>query len=216
MSTRGTGIAGLVCFGLIVLGAAAEPTFDIPATTAPPEEFAQYVADHQDDLPIALFLYGAAFGVFLLFAAGVWARLRDAEGEPASLSAAFALSAAAMSALIIAGFVPEAVAAYRAPDADTARLLNDLSFGILAASGIPTAVACGTFAAVVFRTGTLARWSASIAVLAAAAHVLIAATFLFDSGFLSLEGQVITWIPATMFAWIVAASVALLRAPRRG
>jgi hypothetical protein len=93
--------------------------------------------------------------------------------------------------------------------------LSDLSFGLLAASGVPTAVACGAYATVVRRTRALPAWTAWIAVFAAAAHVLIAATFLFDSGFLSLEGQVITWIPATMFAWILGTSVALLRVPDR-
>jgi hypothetical protein len=124
----------VACLVLIVFGAAVEPTFDIPPTTAAPEEFATHVGEHGSDLPVALFLYGLAFGVFLLFAAGVWARLRGAEGEPAPLSAAFALGAATMTALILAGFVPEAVAAYRAPSGETARLLSDLSFWILAAA----------------------------------------------------------------------------------
>jgi hypothetical protein len=214
VSTRGTGIAGIACFALIVVAGLIEPTFDIPATTASPSEFARYAADHGTDLPLALFLWSVAFGLFLIFAAGVWARLRAAEGDPATLSATFALAAAAMTVLILAGFVPEAVAAYRAPDGEDARLLSDLSFGLLAASGVPTAVACGAYAAVVRRTGTLASWSAWIAVVAAAAHIVVAATFLFDSGFLSLEGQVITWVPVTMFAWIGATSVALLRAAR--
>ena len=215
VSTRGTGIAGLTCFALTALGALAEPTFYIPATDAPADEFARFAAEHSADLPLALLLYGLSFGVFLVFAAGVWARLRAAEGEPAPLAAAFALAAAAMTALILTGFVPEAVAAYRAPSGETARLLSDLSFGILAASGIPTAVACGAYAVVVWRSRTLPVWTAWIAVVAATAHLFIAATFLFDSGFLSLEGQVITWIPATMFAWIVGTSVALLRVPDR-
>jgi hypothetical protein len=214
VSTRGTGITGIACFALIVVAGVIEPTFDIPPTTAPPSEFARYAGEHPTDLPLALFIWSLAFGLFLVFAAGVWARLRVAEGDPAVLSASFALAASAMTVLILAGFVPEAVAAYRAPDGDDARLLSDLSFGLLAASGVPTAVACGAYAAVVRRTGTLAAWSAWIAVVAAAAHIVIAATFLFDSGFLSLEGQVITAVPATMFAWILAAGVAMLRAAR--
>jgi len=30
-------------------------------------------------------------------------------------------------------------------------------------------------------------------------------------GFLSLEGSVIVWVPATFFAWILATSVVMLR-----
>ena len=213
MSIRGSGIAGLACFGLIAIGAIVEPTFGIPATDAPPAEFASYVADHHGDLPPALLAYGLAFGVFLVFAAGVWTLLRRFDEI---LGATFALAAAAMSALIVAGFVPEAVAAYRRPGAELARTLNDLSFGILAFSAIPTAVATAAFAAVVLRSRCLPAWTAWVATLAAAAHVVLAASFLFHSGFFSLEGQGITWIPATMFAWILATSVALVHADRAG
>ncbi|MEA2442269.1 MAG: hypothetical protein QOH76_3693 [Thermoleophilaceae bacterium] len=49
----------------------------------------------------------------------------------------------------------------------------------------------------------------------AAAHVAIAASFAFSSGFLSLEGAAIVVIPSTLFLWILATAAVPLRAPER-
>jgi hypothetical protein len=57
----------------------------------------------------------------------------------------------------------------------------------------------------------LPAWTGWLAAFATAAHVLIAASFFFESGFFSLEGGVIVAIPTTMFLWLLAASVSLLR-----
>jgi hypothetical protein len=103
--------------------------------------------------------------------------------------------------------------AYRAPSVAVPRELYDLCFGLLAISGLPTALALGAYAAIVFGARPLPGWTAWVAVVGAAAHLLIAATFFFKSGFLSLEGGVIVAIPVTMFLWLLAASVCLLRAP---
>src|SRR3954451_8543363 len=130
MSTRAAGIAGLLCFALVVAGGLVEPLWDWPPTDAPAERVAEVVADRRDTTLPSLFLYTLAFGVFIPFAAGVWARLRASEPDPGPLAATFGLGAAGMAALIVAGFVPVAVLAYRAPSAATALTLRDLSFGI--------------------------------------------------------------------------------------
>jgi len=211
VSTRGAGIAGVACFVLVVAGGLADPLWEWPDTGATASEVAAYVAEHHDRTLVALFLYSLAFGLFFPFAAGVWARLRAFEPEPGVLAATFALAAAAMATLILAGFVPAAVLAYRAPSEVAAVQLRDLSFGILAASGIPTAAALGAYAVAVMRTRCLSIASAVAAAIGAVAHVAIAATFLFESGFLSLEGAGIIVVPVTMFVWILLAGVALIR-----
>jgi hypothetical protein len=50
--------------------------------------------------------------------------------------------------------------------------------------------------------------------VAAAAHVVLLGSFLVTEGFFSLEGQVITAIPATLFVWIIGTSIAMLAADR--
>jgi hypothetical protein len=210
MSLRGAGIAGLGCFVLIVVAALVAPLWDAPGTGASNAELARYVADKRDETLIALFLYSLAFGLFFLFAAGVWGRLRAFEPAPHPLSAVFAFAVVAMATLILAAFVPLAVAAYRTLDGVE---LRDMTFGLLAVSGIPTAVALGTYAVVVLRTRCLDPWSAGLAAAGVVAHVVIAASFLFRTGFFSLEGGVIVAVPATLFGWILLTSVTLVRLP---
>jgi hypothetical protein len=215
MSPRGAGIAGIASFVLIVVAAFVAPLWDATVTEASNAEVARYVADHRDSSLAALFIYSLAMGLFLFLAAGVWTRLRLAEPEPQPLAATFALAVTAMVTLILAGFVPLAVEAYRAPSTVVAVPLRDLTFGLLAVSGIPTAVALGSYAVVVLRTHCLDPWSAAMAAAGVIAHIVIAASFLFRTGFFSLEGGVIVAVPATLFGWLLLASVALLRVGAR-
>jgi hypothetical protein len=107
--------------------------------------------------------------------------------------------------------VTASVGAYRPQEPPLAQALYDLTFGLLALSGIPTAVCLGAYAGLVSKGGRLPRWTAWLAVVGALAHLLIAASFVSRTGFLSLEGEVIIVVPATFFAWIVATSAVLLR-----
>jgi hypothetical protein len=211
MSSRGAGIAGIASFTLIVVAALIAPLWGIEPTQAGNAAVAHDIADQKDAIPASIFVYSLALVLWFPFAAGVWSRLRTAEPAPHPLAAMFALAFVAMTTLILAGFVPITVAAYRAPSGVTVEL-RDLSFGLLAISGIPTAVALGAYAVVVLRTRCLAVWTAWLAVVGAVAHVVIAASFLFRTGFFSLEGGVIVAIPATLFGWILLTGVALLRA----
>ena len=93
-----------------------------------------------------------------------------------------------------------------------AQELRDLSFGVLALSGVPTAICLGAFALIVLRGHVLPRYTAWFAVVGAVAHVAILGTFFARTGFFSLEGFVIVAIPATMFFSLLATSVALVRA----
>jgi hypothetical protein len=66
--------------------------------------------------------------------------------------------------------------------------------------------------AFVLKTKCLPRWTAVVAVPAALAHVFIAMSFLSHGALLSVEGSVIVWVPALLFAWLLAVSCAVLRA----
>lgn len=107
------------------------------------------------------------------------------------------------------------MASYRPHQPALALLLSDLTFGLLALSGIPTAVCLGAHAALILRYRCLPAWTGWLAVLGAAAHVLIAASFMSHGSFLSLEGAVNVAVPATFFAWILVTSIVLLRAGPR-
>lgn len=208
---RVAGFAGVVGVSLGSVGALVDQMWRFPATQSTSAEIAAFVNGHRTALLVAMFLNTAAVLLWLAFGAGVWLRLRDATGAENYLSACFALGLVGLVILLFAGFTPFLVLTYRAPDPSDARLLYDASFGLLAMSGAPTVLAMGSYAARVLRTGALPRTTAILAAVCAAAHVALFASFVVREGFFSLEGPVIMAIPGTLFLWIVATSIAILR-----
>jgi hypothetical protein len=209
-SAKLAGWAGVVSIVLASAGGIVSEMWRFPGTASAPPELASFVHAHRPALLVAMLLYTGAVSLWLVFGAGVWLRLRRAAGPDSLLSACFAFGAVAFVTLVLAGFTSFFVLAYRVPDGSDARLLYDLAFGLLAMSGVPTAVALGVYAALVFRAGGLPRWTAWLAAVAACAHVVLLASFVVSDGFFSLEGQVITVIPATLFAWILGTGIAML------
>jgi hypothetical protein len=213
---RVAGAAGVLGVALAGFGSGVLGLFDggsivsFPPTQSSAAEVAAFVASHRPTELGAMLLTTVGVALWLVFGAGVWLRLR--EGGESLLSASFALGLVAFVTLIFGGFVPFFVLAYRSGYGDQARLLYDLTFGMLAMSGVPTVMATCAYAAHVFRSGGLPRWTAWLAGVAAAAHVVLLASFLVTRGFFSLEGQVITAIPATLFIWILGTGIAMLRA----
>jgi hypothetical protein len=214
-ATRAIALAGLASFVLIVAATVVlPPLWSGPGTNAPAARVAAYVQAHHARTLAALFIYSVAMGLFLCFAGGLWSWLRRREPAPQPLSSAFAFGAVALAVLIFAGFATTGAISYRPHQPELAVALNDVTFALLALSGIPTAVCLGAFALLVLRHRCLPAWTGWLAMLAADAHVLIAASTLSHGSFLSLEGAVIVAVPATLFAWILATSVVLLRGSR--
>jgi hypothetical protein len=206
------GFAGILSIALGIGGLIVDQMWTFPGTGATAGEIAAFVDAHRSALLFAMVLNTAAVGLWLLFGAGVWLRLRDAAVGESVLSVSFLIGLVSFVTLLLAGFTCFFVLVYRAPEASDPRLLYDLSFGLLAMSGIPTALALGSYAALVFGSDRLPNWTASVAAVAALAHLTLLASLLVTSGFFSLEGGVTIAIPATLFAWIVGTSFALVTA----
>jgi hypothetical protein len=206
------GAAGVLGVALGSAGGIVTEMWQFPGTGSTAAEITAFVDAHRSALLAAMVLNTAAVSLWLVFGAGVWLRLRQATGAESLLSACFAFGLVAFVTLILAGFVSFFVLAYRVPNVSDAQLLYDVAFGLLAMSGAPTAVALGSYAALVFRTGYLPWWTAFFAAVAAFAHVVLLASFLVTDGFFSLQGQVITAIPATLFVWIMGTGIAMLTA----
>lgn len=208
---RLTALAGLGSFALIVVAAlVAPPLWNAPGEKASATHVAAYLQANHGRTIASLFIFSLAMGLFLCFGAGLWSWLRQFEPAPQPLSAIFAFGVVALIVLILAAFASAAVMSYRPQQPTLAVTLSDLTFGLLALSGIPTAVCLAAYAALVLRYRFLAGWTGWLAILAVDMHVLIAASFMAHGSFLSLEGAVIAVVPATFFAWILATSLVLL------
>jgi hypothetical protein len=118
--------------------------------------------------------------------------------------------------LLLSGFTAFDLMLYRHHSAETSTLLYDLTFGLLAMSGMPTVVALGSFAVAVYVHRVLPRYTAHLAFAGAAIHPLLLAAFVVRDGPLSLEGFSITVMPAFLFAWILGTALAMPREARSG
>jgi hypothetical protein len=211
-SPRLIGLAGLTSFVLIIVATfVAPPLWNSPGTTASAARVTAYSQHYGGRIIGSLLIYSLAMGLFLCFTAGLWAWLRERERPPQALSALFAFGAIGLTVLILAAFVPGYLLSYRTQPTAIAVPLADLTFGLLALSGIPTAVCLAAYAELVARLRCLPAWTAWLAIIGALAHLVIAASFVSHGAFLSLEGSVIVWVPATFFVWILATSAVLLR-----
>jgi hypothetical protein len=204
------GAAGILSLVLGGAGVLVGQMWAFPGTGATAGEIASFADAHRSALLVDMVLTTAAVWLWLIFGVGVWLRLREADEGEGFLPACFLAGLLSFVTLLFAGFAVFFVLVYRAPEASDPRLLYDLSFGLLAISGAPTALALGSYAISTLHTGCLPRCTAWLAVVAALAHVVLIASLLIPSGFFSLEGGVTIAIPATLFAWIVGTSSALI------
>ncbi|MGA7703392.1 MAG: hypothetical protein WB998_00690 [Solirubrobacteraceae bacterium] len=209
---RLSGLAGLLSLPLGVAGVIVDEMWRMPGTAANASEIAGFVDAHRSALLIAGMLTAAGVALWLLFGVGVWVWMRETGGGDGFLSTCFVVGLVSFVTLLFAGFTSFLVLVYRAPEPSDPRLLYDLAFALLAMSGIPTALALGAYAAHVLSDRRLPAWSAWIAIAAALANLALLASLVLRSGFFSLEGGVIIAIPGTLFVWILAMSIVLLRA----
>lgn len=208
---RLTALAGIGVFLLVGAGFVVAPVWEAPGSTSTAVRVSEYFRQSRAPLLVSLSLYSLAMGLFLCFAAG----LRDLLGEspPGAATRAFAFGAVSLTTLVLAGFTPLSVLAYRPTDLAVVHPFYDLGFGLLALSGIPTVVCLFAYAVIVVRSAALPAWTAWLAIAGAIAHLAVAGSFLRTEGFFSLEGAVITVVPFTLFLWVLGVSIGLLRAP---
>src|SRR3954471_20501872 len=121
------GVAGVLGFALAAIGSVGiglfddGTLFDFPSTTSNAAEIAGFVAEHRGPALAGMVFNTLGVALWLVLGAGVWLRLRE-RGETL-LSACFALGLTGFVTLILAGFVPFFVLAYRSGYGSDARPL---------------------------------------------------------------------------------------------
>lgn len=212
-AARIAGMAGIAGIAIPSVALLLVPIWDFPATGTSPGGLVEFVTAHQHGLQATMVLYTVGVTLWAVFGAAAWAQLRATlppSGRTAALLACFAAGLVGFVTLLLAGFTAFDVLVYR-PSADDAQVLYDLAFGLLAMSGMPTAVALGSYALLVRAQPVVPRWAGVLAGITALAHIALLVSFVVPRGFLSLEGQVITAVPALLWAWILGTAIAMAR-----
>lgn len=151
--------------------------------------------------------------LWLVFGAALRTHMRDALATASALPDVFAAGMIGTVSLLLAGFTSFDVLVYRADGlgGSDARLLYDVTFGLLAMSGMPTAVALTAFTIAVWRHDLTSRYVGVLAGLTAGTHGALLSSLIVPSGHLSLEDYPITVVPALLWAWILATGIHLTR-----
>jgi hypothetical protein len=198
----GGGWAGVLGVAVPVIGLISCPIWTFPSTTATGAHIAAFVSAHHAALQATMLANTLGVSLWLVFGAAVWARLRATLPATSMIPTCFGAGLVAFVTLLLAGFTAFDILIYRQPGASETQLLYDSTFGLLAMSGLPTAAALTAYAAAVYRHRVLPGHTGHLAAAAAAAHLLLLLSFVVRDGFFSLEGLVITVVPALLFAWI--------------
>jgi hypothetical protein len=178
-------IGGITFVVLLIVGLVL--LTDIPSADASDQEITDYLTDSDVHIRniIGLYLWAFAGAAFLWFLAHLRGVLREAEGQPGTLStlafgagvlfvAALFVSAVAIGS--IAGAIEFGSATEPAPD--FVRMLPQMGFGILLIGGGFAAIVMLISASlVILQTGVLPQWLAWLGFVAAFA-LLFAAVFL--------------------------------------
>jgi hypothetical protein len=191
------------------VGLAIYPLWLAPGTSATGSAIADWAQEHQSRLQAMMVCYTIGVTLWLAFGASVWALLRSALPPDAVETSAFGAGLVGFVTLLLAGFTAFDLLVYRQQTATEAKLLYDLTFGLLAMSGLPTALCLGAYARAVYRTRALPTHTAHLAVAAAIAHLLLLLAFIAPTGPLSLEGFSIIGIPGLLWAWILVTALAI-------
>lgn len=203
--------AGTLGFILPAITLVVYPIWSFPGTQTSGSDVALWATTHHDRLVVTQLLNTVGVTLWFVFGAAAWTYLRDRLPARSILPACFAAGFIGCVTLLLSGFTAFDLLLYRQHTAETSTLLYDLTFGLLAMSGMPTVVALGSFAVAVYVHRVLPRYTAHLAIAGAAIHPLLLAAFIVHDGPFSLEGSSITAMPAFLFAWILGTALAMPR-----
>lgn len=205
------GWAGVLGVAVPLVGVIVLPIWTFPPTTASGLQVQTFAREHTASLQAMMVAYTIGVTLWLVLGAAAWARMRVSLPRDSMLTTCFAAGLVAFVTLLLAGFTCFDILVYRNPEPAEARLLYDLTFGLLAMSGMPTAAALTAYAVAVYAHGVFDRVTGHIAALTAAAHATLLLSFIAGHGFFSLEGAVITVVPAPLWVWVAYTGSTLTR-----
>jgi hypothetical protein len=206
-----SGVAGILFVVLFVAGAIF--TGDVPTYDDSGEEIAAWFADNSSQYLAGDFITGLAFILFYFpFLAGLYTKLRGAEGQRPVWSRAALMGGIAFPLAGLAGGISLAGLALLEGDvsADVASMAAAASYHGFGAAGALSAIVMGAASIVILRTRVLWNWLGWLGALLAVAAIIGSGSVLENDpqGVLAIFGF-ISFIGFGV--WILAASVALFQ-----
>jgi hypothetical protein len=206
-----SGIAFVVLLLVVLIFFPAPPDFD-----ASPTEVADYYVDDRDAIQVANIILAAALFFFIWFLGSVRSALRVAEGGTGRLSAVAFGGGLVGAAGILVTLAFSAAAGFRPEETseEITRTLHDISFAFAFFGGVPGFLAFFlAAAAVVLRSGALPAGLGWLALLTALFQAVSLGTIFEDSGAFSADGF-FGYAPVVLvLAWVLVASITLVREP---
>lgn len=136
-SARAARWAGMSGFVLPAITLAVYPIWSFPGTQTPATEVALWATTHHDRLVVTMLLNTAGVALWLVFGAAVGTYLGDRLPARSILPMCFLAGFIGCVILLLSGFTAFDMLLYRHHSAETSMLLYDLTFGLLAMSGMP-------------------------------------------------------------------------------
>jgi hypothetical protein len=181
-----------------------------PVAGAPAAEIAAYYNNHHSGLEAESIADGVGGMLLVVFAASFYSRIRDLP----SLTALVAAAILATCTLVqVAAF--HALAFRPDPDPVRAALLNDLQSFTFQVTTFPAVLFLGASATAILASGALPRWLGLAAAAAAGLNAIAWISFFAAAGILTAGALPDIVAFASLLAWLVACSVAMLVRPHR-
>lgn len=207
---RSGGAAGIV----YVLAAAIAPTLtgQPPGADATNEAVQQFFIDHRGAVVAQAWLYALAT-VFIFWFALAVRRVLETSPPGRNLGDLFFVGTVAVAALSFVSMSIRIVAAGSADELSPSAVRAigaDFSLVLLALSGFIVAISAIAYAACVIQQGVLPRWTAWLAIIAAAVNLAGTASVFVTDGPLSVEGGLTTLSSVVVIAvWYLGTSISL-------
>jgi hypothetical protein len=207
-------VSGIAFVGLFVV------TFFLGSPTDygdPATEVASYYREDQREVQVSVALWSAGLFFFLWFLGALRSVLRAAEGAPGSLSS-IAFGAGLLSAAFLAltaAFVAAAAARPDEIDPELTRMIDDLTYLVLAPGSFAVVGFLLASALVVLRSQAMPAWLGWLALIPAVAQALSVGIVFTDRSPFGGSAPFHVVGLLGLLAWVLAVSILLLTRSRQ-
>ena len=190
--------------------------WSVPGTQTSGVDVGLWATTHHDRLVVMMLLNTAGVLLWFIFGAAVWTYLRDRLPARSTLPTCFGASFIACVTLLLGGS-PHSISCSTDSTALRRRHCSTTSpSDCWQCREFPLPCPWSSFAVAVYVHRVLPRYTAHLAIVAAAIHLLLLGAFVVHEGPLSLQGfSTTSGIPFFLFAWILGTALAMPRERQR-